>query len=220
MLTSVWRTAWLKGCVRKVHPLVADWCIASMRSKLVSQWADVIGEMRTPTSIRIHWDHQHIMEIHLFLIHAVFEKHSINGTLHVPSQFPAWSSLQKKKKKKTVYNSCMENAVKNWSSGWLKMLVYIVKPQTFAYGPQWCVMQLCFLFYLGWKQRYQTVHGKEGGTKAQDFLTSMLHEHKLVHHTYCTVQLFSPQPESSHAEERWRGGKRTEQKRRRVWRQN
>lgn len=34
-----------------------------------------------------------------------------------------------------------------------------------------------------------------------------------MHHTYCTVQLFSPQPESSHAEERWRGEKKGQNRR-------
>lgn len=141
-----------------------------------------------------------------------------------------------------VYDSCMENAALNWTSGWFMMVIYAVKPQLFAYGPHWCVTRLCFLFCLGYKknscsQRGDTITGKEGGTDAQECLTSMsvsatgqiisFHiilrgvlwgedltwklQHslstRLLHHADCTVQLFSPQPESSHAKDRWRGKK-------------
>lgn len=37
--------------------------------------------------------------------------------------------------------------------------------------------------------------------------------HKLLHHTDCTVQLIIPQPESSRAEDRWRGGKKRQNRR-------
>lgn len=169
MLTSVWRTAWLKGCVRKVHPLVADWCIASNAFKACEPMSRCNrgNEDKHSDSLRSSTHHGNSFISNSCRIWEAFNKWHTSCPIPVSSLI-----ISTKNQKKTVYNGCMENSVKNWSSGWLKMLIYIVKPQTFAYGPQWCVMQLCFLFYLGWKQRYQTVHGKEGGTKAQDFLTS------------------------------------------------
>lgn len=95
ILMSVWRTAWLKGCVRKVHPLVADWSrIHAFKACESKSWCDRGNEESDKQcEFALITSTQHIMEIHLFLIHAISEKHSINGTLHIPSRLPAREHL-------------------------------------------------------------------------------------------------------------------------------
>lgn len=89
---SVWRTAWLKGCVRKVHPLVVDWSNIHACGACELMW---LGKWAT---WRAHWSAQirstkQIMEIHLCLIYALSGRYLLNVTLCIQSLLSARSSL-------------------------------------------------------------------------------------------------------------------------------
>ena len=69
LILSVWRTACLKGCVRKVHPLVADWRMhaAAEGANELLMWSEEWG-VRPACWFTPSIPTQHIMEIHSFLI--------------------------------------------------------------------------------------------------------------------------------------------------------
>lgn len=74
----------------------------------------------------------------------------------------------------------MENAVLKMNTRMTENVDLQCETRLGAYGPHWCVMLLRFLFYIGWKKKAAPgsgrilLHGKEGRTTAQEFLTSML----------------------------------------------
>lgn len=59
ILMSVWRTAWLNGCVRKVHPLVADWSRGrAFKACEPKRWCDR-GSEDPGKQANSLWLHQH-----------------------------------------------------------------------------------------------------------------------------------------------------------------
>lgn len=159
-------------------------------------------------------------------------------------------------KKKNVYDSCMENAVKIWTSGWFKMLIYNLHSLHIGLTDESCSYASSFIWNKNTipDSREIRLHGEEGGTKAREFLTSRLVCHRannIISYNFtgvprgeshstvcmstssCITQLvhyscFTPQPESSHAKERWRGkkegteggceGKTSKKKKKNTWR--
>lgn len=81
---------------------------------------------------------------------------------------------------KSIPDSCMENALIKMNTRMTENVDLHCETRLGAYGPHWCVMLLCFLFYIGWQKKAAPgsgrilLHGKEGRTTAQEFLTSML----------------------------------------------
>lgn len=129
----------------------------------------------------------------------------------------------------------MENAVKIWTSGWFKMLIYNLHSLHIGLTDESCSYASSFIWNKNTipASREIRLHGEEGGTKAQELLTSRSVCHRannIISYNFtgvprgesrstvcmstssCITQLvhyscFAPQPESSHAKERWRGKK-------------
>lgn len=89
---SVWRTAWLEGCVRKVHPLVVDWSNTHACGACELMWWGKWAAWRAYWSAEMRSTKQ-IMEIHLCPIHALSWRYLLNVTLYIQSLLSAWSSL-------------------------------------------------------------------------------------------------------------------------------